>query len=99
MSRLTAGTWAGNAAGFSAFGKRCTRRFARTKNVLVVNADNSEQRPWIDDRDITPYTAATFNVQRGVYRDVKRFAPNVLVATEDFGGPVRLRDVRRQPWR
>jgi beta-galactosidase len=78
----------GHAGGFSAFRYDATEALRpHGKNVLVVKADNSEQKPGSTTEDITPYSG-DFNVQGGVYRDVKLFATsNVLVDTEDFGGP------------
>jgi beta-galactosidase len=74
--------------GFSAF--RCDATEALSlqgKNVLVVKADNSEQKPGSTTEDVTPYSG-DFNVQGGVYRDVKLFATgNILIDMADFGGP------------
>ena len=74
--------------GFSAFRYDATEALStHGKNVLVVKADNSEQKPGSTTEDVPPYSG-DFNVQGGVYRDVKLFATsNTFVDTEDFGGP------------
>jgi beta-galactosidase len=74
--------------GFSAFRYDATEALnPHGKNVLVVKADNSEQKPGSTTEDVPPYSG-DFNVQGGVYRDVKLFATsNTFVDTLDFGGP------------
>jgi beta-galactosidase len=74
--------------GFAAF--RCDATDAlnlNSKNVLVVKADNIEQKPGSTTEDVPPYSG-DFNVQGGVYREVKLFATSsTYVDTMDFGGP------------
>jgi beta-galactosidase len=74
--------------GFSAFRYDATEALSpHGKNVLVVKADNSEQKPGSATADVTPYSG-DFNVQGGVYRDVKLFATgNILIDMADLGGP------------
>jgi beta-galactosidase len=74
--------------GFSAFRYDATEALSpHGKNVLVVKADNSEQKPGSTTEDVPPYSG-DFNVQGGVYRDVNLFATsNTHVDTLDFGGP------------
>jgi beta-galactosidase len=78
----------GHDGGFSAFRYDATEALnPHGKNVLVVKADNSAQKPGSTTEDVPPYSG-DFNVQGGVYRDVKLFATsNTFVDTLDFGGP------------
>lgn len=74
--------------GFSAFRYDATEALEQHgRNVLVVKADNSEPKPGSTTEDVPPYSG-DFNVQGGVYRDVRLFATsNTHVDTLDFGGP------------
>ena len=73
--------------GFSTFRYDATQALSpHGKNVLVVKADNSEQKPGSTTEDVPPYSG-DFNLQGGVYRDVNLFATsNTHVDTLDFGG-------------
>lgn len=84
--------------GFSAFRVDATEALSpHGKNVLVVKADNSEQKPGSATQDVPPYSG-DFNLQGGVYRDVKLFATsNTYVDTLDFGGPASTRRRPRPP--
>jgi beta-galactosidase len=77
-----------HAGGFCAFRYDATEALSpHGKNVLVVKADNSEQKPGSTTEDVPPY-GGDFNLQGGVYRDVRLFATsNIHVDTMDFGGP------------
>ena len=57
------------------------------KNVLVVKADNSVQKPGSTTEDVPTYSS-DFMIQGGIYRDVKLFATsNTHIDTMDADGP------------